>query len=254
MNGTTAVLPGKIAVRQATSKTKKTSKIKKRTWLKLGVGFIVMAILLGSGFGYVEAYDEKIYPKLVVAGVKVGGMTFEQANEAVNQKAKELNENGPEITFNNQTLKQKLDEMGVTFNVDEAVQTAFQYGRSGNFLGKIKENWQVLIHHHQIEITPQIDEEKFNAYLGQLAKVAEKEPVNAALTIKNGQIILSSAEKGRGLDKEKLKKELKNFINSGQNGQIVMETSDLEPAITEDGTTSARTQAEKLMSATPITV
>jgi len=257
MNGATAVLP----VSKQKSKTKKASKTKesalfitRKTLIKLGVGFLVLIIFLGTGIGYLRAYDGKIYPKVVVAGVKVGGLTVDEAKNAVGKKAQELNEKGPEITYNDRTLTPKLDEMGVFFNVEEAVQAAYQYGRAGNIFQKIKENALLLGRQNTIEITPQIDEQKFNDYLGQLAQVAEKEPINAGLAIHQGVISLTSSEGGRGLDKVKLKDDLKNFINSGQNGKISMVTSDLEPAVKEDGTAEARAQAEKYMQAAPISV
>jgi len=262
MNGNAITIPGKLATKQAkTQKLKKITKAEKKalfiprkTLMKIGVGILVLAIFAGSAISYVKAYDGKIYPKVVVAGVNVGGMTVDEGKSAVSKKANELNKKGPEITYNGQTLKPKLDEMGVTFNVNEAVNSAYQYGRAGSVWEKLVENFKTLAKQNQIEIKPQIDEEKFNAYLGQLASFAEKEPVNASLSIKNGEIILSPSEKGRGLDKEKLKEELTAFINKGENGKITMVTSDIEPEILEDETADARAQAEIYLAAAPITV
>lgn len=262
MNGSsanTAVLTAK----QSTNKRAKTSAWKKyllthkTTFGKIGVGLLVLAILIGGALGYTQAYKGKIYPKVIVAGVKVGGLTVEEAKQAVALKAQELNAHGPEITFNSQRLLPELDEMGVTFNLDEVVNQAYRFGRKGNIFQQLSENFQLATKSYRVEIQPQINEEKFNDYLGQLAHVAEKEPVNATLIIKNGQILLSPSEKGRGLDKEKLKDDLTGFINSGQKnaaGQISMVTSDLEPMVVEAETTEARSQAEKWLAAAPITV
>lgn len=255
MDSNSAVLPG------VTTKNKKTKTAKKglsifnrRLAIKAGILVLAILVFVGTFAGYAKAYDGKIYPKVVVAGVKIGGMTLDEAKKAVSKKAQELNEKGPEITYNGNTLTPKLDEMGVSFNVDEAVSTAYQFGRSGKLFTKLKENWLILIHRHQIEIVPQIDEQKFNDFLTQLAQVAEKEPINATLSIREGVIYLNPSEGGRGLDKVKLKNDLKNFINSGQNGRVVMAVSDLEPQVKEDGTNEARAQAEKYLGAAPISV
>jgi len=257
MSGATAVLP----VSASTTKIRKTTKTPKRALLvrqknliRLSVGILVLALLFASSLGYAYAYEGKIYPKIVVAGVKVGGLTLDEAKEAVAKKAQELNEKGPEITYNDQTLKPKLDEMGVTFNVDEAVTKAYQLGRAGNIFQKFKDNLILLVRQNKIEMTLQIDEQKFEDFLNQLAQVVEKEPINAGLVIRQGVIFFTPSEGGRGLDKEKLKDDLKNFINSGQNGKIRLVTADLEPAVKEDGTVAARAQAEKYLGVAPIKV
>lgn len=222
---------------------------------KIGAVVLVLGLLTSGAFAYQKVYQGKIYPKIIVAGIKVGGLEVLEAKNKIIAKTQELNEQGPEITYNEETLKPKLDEMGVGFNVDEVIKKAANFGRQGSLGQKIKENWQILFTGYQAEISPQIDEEKFNAYLSQLAIVVEKEPVNASLAINKGEVILSSAELGRGLDKEKIKNDLKTLINSGQtNGKITLLTSDLEAAIEEEQTTDARLQAEKFMNAAPMTV
>ena len=231
-----------------------TSAHRKRIY-KISAGLLILALIISGGFAYQKLYKGKIYPKILVAGIKVGGLEVSEAKNQISQKTEDLNIQGPEITYNDETLKPTLDEMGVSFNVDQVIQEAYNFGRQGNIAQRIKENWQILFTGYQAEISPQIDEEKFNAYLGQLATVVEKEPTNASLSITNGEIILSPSALGRGLDKEKIKNDLKTLINSGQtNGKITLLTSDLEPAIKEDETANARAQAEKFLSAAPISV
>lgn len=255
MDSNSAVLPG-VTTKNKKNKTAKKgfSIFNRQLALKAGILVLIILVFVGTFAGYAKAYDGKIYPKVVVAGVKIGGMTLDEAKKAVQKTAQELNEKGPEITYNGNTLTPKLDEMGVSFNVDEAVNAAYQFGRGGNLFSKLKENWLILVHHHQIEIVPQIDEQKFNDFLTQLAQVAEKEPINAGLSIRDGVIYLNPSEGGRGLDKFKLKNDLKNFINSGQNGRVVMAISDLEPQVKEDGTIEARAQAEKYLGTERINV
>lgn len=227
----------------------------KKTLLKLSIFLIVLGLVIG-GFGlYSRAYADKMYPKVMVAGVDIGGLTYDQAKAKLEAKIQELNNNGPEITYNDQTLKPTLDEMGVAFNVDTILNQAYSYGRNANLGEKIKENYQLVRNGFKIEIKPQINQEKFDSYLSQLASVVEKNPVNAALSITGGQVEIISSEVGRGLDKTKLKEDLTALINSGStSGKIVMQTSDLKPAIAEEGTLEAKKQAEKYMAAAPITV
>ena len=227
----------------------------KRKLIKFSIILIVFGLVIG-GFGlYTRAYADKMYPKVMVASVDIGGLTRGQAQAKLEAKIAELNNNGPEITYNDQTLQPKLDEMGVTFDINKILDQAFSYGRNSNLPEKIKENYQLVRNGFKIEIKPQINQEQFDNYLSQLASVVEKNPVNAQLSISNGQTEMTSSEKGRGLDKTKLKDDLTALINSGTtSGKIVMQTSDLAPTVTEEGTIEAKQQAEKYIAAAPITV
>jgi len=226
-----------------------------RALYKVSAGLLIIALIALGGLSYARAYSGKIFPKITLAGVKVGGLAPSDAQKLLDEKTQVLNSNGPEITYNDQILKPKLDEMGITFNTKEIIDSAYHFGRQGDLKQRILENYQIYLTGHQMETKPQIDEAKFDAYLGQLAAVIEKEPVNASLKVANGQIELIPAQNGRGLDKTKLKNDLTALINSGQtSGKIVTSTSDLKPAINEDGTLKAASQAEKYLSSAPITV
>ncbi|MFA6492867.1 MAG: L,D-transpeptidase/peptidoglycan binding protein [Patescibacteria group bacterium] len=251
------ILPsGKTKTKQSKATTKKKSLvISKQTYIKIGISFLVITTLISGVWYFNRAYADKIYPKVMVAGIKVGGLTHEQAKTQVEEKIKILENNGPEITYNDQTVKPTLSEMGITFDTDKILDQAFNYGRGESLKEKLQENYQLAISGFVLEIKPQIDEVKFNEYLSQLSSVVEKEPKNATLSIENGQVNLTPSEKGRGLNKDQLKNDLTALINSGNiSGSIVMQTSDLEPAINDEGTTEAKSQAEKYLTAAPITV
>lgn len=250
--------PAKKTKAKKATKTNRKAKTKSslnKLWLKISISALIIFALFGGVFGYIKIYKDKIYPKVTIAGVKVGGLTKDQAKVLIDKKIQELNNNGPEISYNGNTVTPKLDEMGVTFNNNEIIDQAYNTCRKGQSKDKIKDFIELITKDKSIEIQPQIDEAKFDAYLNQLATTIEEEPINASLSVSHGQIILTSSKKGRGLDKDKLKDDLKNMINSGElSGKIVMSTSDLTPKILEKDTLEAKTQAEKYLSSAPIIV
>lgn len=265
MNGQTIAL-GKTAK----TKTKTKSKIKtnqfdivkflndekvKKVLIKVSVALIVLGLLMLGYLYFTHAYSNKIYPKVSIAGIKVDGLTESQTKQLLDAKVQTLNVNGPEITYNDQTVNPKLDELGLIFDTQKMVNEAFNFGRQGSLKQKLSENYQLIRSGYQMEITPQFDENKFDSYLSQLAAVIEKEPVNASLKIQNGQIVVTPPQNGRGLDKSKLKEDLTALINSGStNGKIATYTTDFQPEIMLEGTNEAKAQAEKYLAAQPITV
>ena len=228
---------------------------KKLLAIKLTSVFLVIAILFGGTWKIAKAYEGKILPKVTIAGLKIGGKTPSEAKTIVKNYVNKVNNQGPQISYDTQNINPKLDEMGLTFNVDQVVHDAYRYGRNGSIKNRVKENAQIAIKNYSISLNPKIDEKKFDEYLGQLAQVVEIAPQNASLTITNGNINLQPSKVGRGLDKDKLKNDLTNLIDQDKlNSQIALITSDIQPKILDEGTVQAQEDAAKLMAAAPITV
>jgi len=255
MNSTQAGTLGKVKSKKKVSSKLAISAKNKVIALKVGVIVLVLSLLSLGSWRVSAASEGKILPKVTIAGLKVGGKTPPQAKNIVQNYITNINSQGPQITYTDKTIQPKLTDMGITFDVDKVVNDAYNFGRHGSWAQKFKENSKMIFTKHNMTLPPQIDEKKFDELLGQVAQVVEIPPVNATLIIDNGNISLSPSKIGRGLDKNKLKADLTKMINSGQvNGKIVLVTSDLQPAIKEDGTIEARGQAEKYMASAPIVV
>lgn len=224
--------------------------------LKLGLGILILGIL-GIGIWQLAVYYHgKILPKVKIAGVKVGGKTPEEAKKLVQNYADQLNQNGIQITYADQKLQPKLADMGISFNVDQTVEEAYNYGRSGSFWQKVKENAKMVFTRPNTDFVTPVDNQKMDAFLSQVIQTAEIPPVNATLQVDDkGQINLVPEKIGRGIDKNKLTSDLNTLINKHDlNSQIVLVTSDLQPAVFSPNTENARLQAEKFMASAPITL
>jgi hypothetical protein len=223
--------------------------------LKVGAVILVLAIL-GVGAWQIKAQTSgKILPRVQIAGLKIGGKTPAQAKQIVSGYVNQLNTNGPQITYENQTINSKLPDMGVTFNVNNAINQAYAYGRTGSIFARFKENAKMVFVPHNAELAPKVDEQKLDGFLGQISKTVEIPPTNASITINNGNISVNPPKDGRGFDKTKLKNDINSLVNSGKtSGKISLAISKLTPAILEDGTVNAQKQAQQYMAAAPITV
>jgi len=259
MNSAATTSLGKV---KPISKVKKKTKAKvaakvqpKTLYLKISIILIFIGLLGLGTWRIMEAYKGRIFPKVTVAGIKIGGKTPAEAKYILQNYVNKQNENGPEITYADQTVKPKLEEIGATFNVDKTVTNAYNYGRKGSVTEKVKDNAQMLVKPYNVTLSPEINEQKLDEYLSQIAQVVEVAPENANLVISGGNISLVPAKTGRGLDKDKLKSDLNNLVNSKQfNGKITLVTSDLPPKILDEATSEAKIEAEKYMLAAPINI
>jgi vancomycin resistance protein YoaR len=81
------------------------------------------------------ALDNRIYQGISIRGIKVGGMTKEEAKKAVQEVLdKEIEVMELRFTYKDWSLALSGRELNAGYNVDEAVQTAYDYGKTGNFI------------------------------------------------------------------------------------------------------------------------
>lgn len=221
--------------------------------LKIFVIVLIIGSIVGGFWGVAKSYEGKIYPKVTIAGLKVGGKTPEEATKIVNDYLTSIEANGPKIVYESKDFQPKISELGISFNVKSLVEEAYNYGRMGRISTRLQETGKLVVSNYNISLSPKTDEAKLDTYLSQIATVVEVSPVNAGLEIKNGTIYETQSQKGLGLNKEQLKNDLIDIINNQLvNGSIELKTTELDPAILADGTVTAKNEAEKLMAAAPI--
>lgn len=220
--------------------------------IKIFVLILILGLLAAGIFELNRRFKDKIYPKVKIAGFNMGGKTQSEAVKIVSDYMQKLNNQGPELVYEDKIYKNRLDEMGVTFEVESVIKLAYDYGRTGNLKQRVNEIYNLVVYGQEFDILPTVDEKKLNDYLGKISEVISAGAANATLKYENGQIALYSAKSGRGLDKGKLKTDLINFINKKSISKINLATSELDPTITEEGTLEAKAQAEKYLASAPI--
>ncbi len=247
------------AVAQAKSIPKSHSKtsafIKRHDFLLklILISLLIILTVLSPG-GWALAYKNKIYPNVTVAGVKVGGLTIDQAKQVVESRIQELKNNGPILVYQDQKLSPTLDELGVSFNSDTAISAAFNYGRNQSLKGKIISYFKILENQAQVNLTSSVDPTKTQAYVDQLASKMSKPAVNASISVVNGQVTVTPEQPGLGFDSTKVLTDINNFINQPNSNQtITLSLTNTEPQVLEANTTSAVGQTNNYLAASPIT-
>lgn len=79
--------------------------------------------------------DTRIYQGVTIRSINVGGMTKEEAKKAVQDVLdKEIDKMELKFTYKDWSLALSGRDLNAGYNVDEAVQTAYDYGKKGNFI------------------------------------------------------------------------------------------------------------------------
>lgn len=113
----------------------KPKKKKNKLFIALTSLFVVLALALVGGISYVyfvikpyESYD-KIMPNVYCAGINLGGMTKDEAKEAI-EEALRSPSNSVKVILPDGTYTFNPQQEGVTLNADAVVDRAYRYLRS----------------------------------------------------------------------------------------------------------------------------
>lgn len=219
---------------------------------KLSVALLIVLIVVASAWKIKLNTNGKILPKIMIAGIQVGGKTQDEAKRLVLGYINTINKTGPTINYEDKSINSTLPELGVSFDVDKVVTNAYNYGRTGSIKNKLIQNTRIIFTHNSISLNPTIDENKLDEFLTKINQTVSKPAENANLSINNGQISLISEKKGLGFDKDILKNNLRHAINNDIHEKISLAITVLEPKIYSKNTIEASNQAEKLMQSAPI--
>jgi len=206
-----------------------------RTYLPLvGISvFLCAFLLLAVSVGYSYYYRSKIYPNVYSLGINLGGMTPEQARQALNAKAMEYVRTPLVLTQGEHTWKITPAELGLQPNVDPAVQQAYNYGRNGNIFHQFAE--RIPIGRRTVRIQYVLDKSKIDNYVNnKLAPQIARPATDSKLTVSGDGTILASKEvDGQKLNTSMAIQQIYNALVNLRKGDIALPVVTVKANITQ---------------------
>ncbi len=189
--------------RNAAAARRKSSK--SRYARRRGAALVALAVCaLLAGIVALDALigGDEIQRGVSIGAVDVGGMTPDEAREAVQRDAATTFE---KISFGTGSEGFALsgEELGVKPDAAAAVDEAYAVGRRGNVLQRISDVSRSYLGGVQVDLEAGYDEQAAGRALNRLAGEFDKEPQNASFTVTDaGKVEVKEAQNGRVLDKE----------------------------------------------------
>lgn len=151
--------------------------------------------------------EGRIHKNIFVENIDLSNLTKEQARKKINEILDENNELS--LIYKNNKYTIKLNELGITYNVDEVVNESYNIGRNNTIVNNLKEKFKLDMGNKKtIKLNYSYKEEELNNYINEIDKKLYISPINATIKIESGKIITTKEEYGQKIDKEKLKKEI----------------------------------------------
>lgn len=162
----------------------------------------------------VTRYDKLVYPGVKVEGIKLGGKTKEQAIDTLKHKyVNQILKKNIIIKVQDKVYTINYSSLNIKYNLDDTVQDAFKYGKSGNTYDKYKTITSGK--EKQFSLKYSYDKKEINNAISKIQTQFNKEPINASITKgEDDQFKITLEKDGQEIDKNKLVNDIDKGISN----------------------------------------
>ncbi|MGJ0845808.1 VanW family protein [Tissierella praeacuta] len=199
----------------------------------LFVVIIVFSIGLGAGaYIYKNILSiDTIYKGVKIDNYDVGDKTKEQALEYIKGKKEvEIDKKSMNLKYDGNIYKINLRELGFSYKYDEAVNNAFQLGREGNFIKRLK-NISEIKSGADIPLESFYESDKIKDMANNISQEINKKSVDAVLNFNNGKITVTDEVIGKKVLVNELIEKIDKNIYELKDIEIPVE--DVQPRLTK---------------------
>ncbi len=216
---------------KAADKKKNNRKMKKVILASIIVIVVIfIAIGLAAVSGSMQPLENKIAQGVTIHGISVGGATMEEAKALVAEKLDlQYREEKIILKFAESTTKTALIEMVKEINIQNAVQLAYDVGRSGNPLQKYIKLRGAKSGKINLQAEIVIDEAATILMIDAFESEMENPMVQSSYRINDDRLILSNGKSGEVLDKQKTFEKISNVLLLGKGAEVTIDISTAQP-------------------------
>lgn len=172
----------------------------------ISIAYIMLMVLVATSIFYVSHLKNGLIQRGVfVNGISVSDLTSEQAVNSVNNQ---LNQSIPDVInlkYKENIYEINLDELGVRFDVDSAINEAYNIGRTQNVVKDLWDYAKVINNTVNINAEFQYNDEVLTEKIMQISENLPDKVQEYSYEIKENQLIVNRGKNGVGLKNDELK-------------------------------------------------
>ncbi len=200
-------------------------------------GAALVALAVCAVFAGIVALDaliggDEIQSGVSIGAVDVGGMTSDDAREAVELAAADTFE---KVSFGtgSEAFSISGEELGVKPNAAAAVDEAYSVGRQGNIFQRVSGISRSYLGGVQVGLQAGYDEQAARRALDRMAGEFNQEPQDASFTVaSDGKVEVKEARNGRVLDKNETLENLDRALENMSGRVAIAEEAAPTPEVT----------------------
>lgn len=203
-------------------------------------------IIVGLFILFHVVFANRIIPGVEISGVGVGGMTYSQALNLLEQKENNSDKQ-LKISYLDNHYAFGKDDFSVDYSLEVTVLRAFEIGRTGNFFYDTRDKIQGIVNPLSIKPHYDVDEEKLDNVLSVLEGELNKAPENAYYIIEGDKLIIVPSFGGRVLDDQLFTFDVFSGLDNIDFSTKSVVLKDVEPKIDENTLNTYKDEAQEIV-------
>ena len=193
------------------------------------LSIIIILGILSTIFALLNINNTNIMNGINVNGIDISNLSKEEAIEKINKQIKESFSEGIilETEGYNETIT--LEEIEGTYNIDGAIETAYNIGRDGNIIINNYNILKSILLGENIKMEVSINEEKLLEKLQSINSAIPGAVKQYSYYREGKELIVTSGKTGNSIDIEKVKESIKKNIAELNEEKIKLEIEKIEP-------------------------
>lgn len=196
----------------------------------LSIAYILGMIFVATSVFYVSHLQNGLIQRGVyVNGISISDLTTEQALNSINNQ---LNGTIPEyiiLKYENEVYQLNLKELEIQFDTENAVQDAYDIGRTKNVVRDLMDYAEVVTNTVNIESELIYNDEKLNIYISSLSDQLPDKVQEFSYYIENDKLIINKGKNGVAINEEALKGTVLEHLKNRKYDEIEIPTFETLP-------------------------
>jgi lipoprotein-anchoring transpeptidase ErfK/SrfK len=207
-------------------------------WLPIVAGLVAVFLLVLAGAAYAGyRFDQRtsthILPGVRIAGVAVGGMTREQALEAVQASADRILDREITVRAGGSVWRVTARELGTAVDRQGAVDEALSVGGAMGWPSRVFHRLLNRPVEERIDLPVTYRKKPLSAFVGRVAERVARSPVDASLDWVDGALATIHSENGRMLKSEKARAALMAALHDGKD-EVKLGVKPVAPRVSDE--------------------
>lgn len=190
---------------------------------------MILGIFFSTIFGFVNMNNTKIMNGVFVNGINISNLTKQEAIEELNKTINNNEQNYVTMYRNGVTDFIHLEDIGGSFNAENAVDEAYKIGRQGNIF---KCNYEILstsLFKKSVKTNIQYDKEKLKHKIDETSLKMPDIALSSSYVINENNVIIKNSKAGYKIKEDEFEKNMVDaFSNETKKFEIPVEEVEKE--------------------------
>jgi lipoprotein-anchoring transpeptidase ErfK/SrfK len=197
--------------------------------------FLVALLLLAAvgAYAWDSSKKDKIAEGVTIGGVDVGGMTADEATDAVNEALVDPLRKQITVTYDGVKYQLNPDKLNVDSDVDGMVDKALEKSQEGGLPTRV---WRYATGGEvDVAISPQVSysNNAIDEFIAKVADAIDTEAVNATIEPTSVSLNGVAGHPGLSVDQAALRRRIESVVQRPNHRQVVAPVDEVEPDVSK---------------------